>query len=358
MNGAVDALPVEWYTDTAIYQAERRNIFANQWLYAASLEELRQPGDFVTTEIAQYPICLVRQADHTIKAFHNICRHRAAPLLNQSTGHLETGTLTCRYHGWSYNTAGELLAAPYFDCLTQCDREEYSLFPVQVHEYNDLIFVNLAPEAPAFSSAYSELIQVVADSECKFSDYAYHSKITREGSFNWKVWMDGYQECYHCTTIHPIFSRDFMLQQYKVENHERFSIHSCKRKVESQSGAFSGLWLWVYPNLGMPVYEPCFYTLQVNPLGVAATRLTYTFHFRKDSSEELIGEFTDFVEQVTSEDINICEAVHRNMESGIFRQGVLHATRENGVAYFHSLVRAAVSGTTTRASDETISACR
>lgn len=344
MNGAVDALPVEWYTDSAIFQAERRNIFAKQWLYAASAAEVQNSGDYVTVEIAGYPLCIVRQPDHSFAAFHNICRHRGAPLLTRSCGHLETGVLTCGYHGWTYNSTGQLLAAPYFDCLTQCDRQEYSLNHVQIHDFNGLLFVNLSAEAPSFSSAFGEMIRTIGESGCNFSDYSYHSKLTREGNFNWKTFMDGYQECYHCTTIHPIFSRDFVLQQYRVENHERFSVHSCKRKVDSESGAFAGLWLWVYPNLGLPVYEPCFYTLQVNPIDVSTTRLTYTFHFKKGSSQALVSEFLSFVDQVTTEDMNVCEAVQRNMQTGLFKQGVLHSTRENGVAYFHSLVREAVTG--------------
>lgn len=342
MNGAVEALPVEWYTDPTIYQAERQTLFRNQWLYAAATEELANPGDYVVTDIAQYPVCLVRQQDNSIGAFHNICRHRAAPLLFKEKGHLESNKLTCRYHGWTYSTTGELVAAPYFDCLTQCDRTEYSLYSIKVHEYKGLVFVNLSPDEAPFSEAYRELIEVIDNSDCNFSDYVYHSKMSRIGAFNWKTFVDGYQECYHCPTIHPVFNRDFLLHQYKVDNHELFSLHSCSRKVESQSGGFSGLWLWAYPNLGMPVYEPCFYTLQVNPMGVNQTRLTYTFRFRRGSDAKLMEEFLEFVDQITTEDMNICEAVQRNMETGIFRQGVLHATRENGVAYYHSLVRDAV----------------
>lgn len=343
MNGAIETLPAEWYSSTDTYRLEREQIFAREWIYVASEAELQQCGDYITTAIAGYPIYLIRQQDGSIKAFHNVCRHRAAPLLCATAGQVTAKTISCPYHGWSYNLEGKLVAAPHFDCLTDCDRAEWSLFSIQVAIYKNLIFVNLSAEAAPFSQAFRELLEVIENSEFDINSYRFHSKLVREGNFNWKAWVDGFQECYHCMTIHPIFTRDFALQRYKVENHNRFSVHSCERKSESSSGVSNGLWLWAYPNLGLPIYEPCFYTLQVNPLAVNRTQLTYSFHFRDCTDEKLIRNFRGFVDQITDEDINICESVQKNLDTGIYQKGVLHGSRENGVAYFQSLVRQAIS---------------
>jgi phenylpropionate dioxygenase-like ring-hydroxylating dioxygenase large terminal subunit len=206
--------------------------------------------------------------------------------------------------------------------------------------------VNLSPYEAAFSEEHSELTERIDNSGCRLlADYSFHSTMSREGDFNWKVWIEGYQECYHCPTIHPVFLNDFALTRYSVENCRQFSVHSCERKVKSASGAFEGLWLWVYPNLGLPIYEPAFYTLQVNPLDVNRTRLTYTFHARKSTSAAVMAEFLRFVDQITQEDISICQAVQKNLNSGVFHHGVLNPARENGVIYFQSLVRQAVVGT-------------
>jgi choline monooxygenase len=332
-------LPASWYTDNEIYQKERKLLFSTEWLYVAHESELAHPGDYVTAEIAGYPIFITRQQDGSLTAFHNVCRHRAAPLLTETAGHLESSVVTCRYHGWSYNTCGNLLATPYFDCLSDCQRAEMSLFSIKLARFQGLVFINMDKDAADFDAKFDTLRTTIDKSAYKLNAYKYHSKVIREGNFNWKVWMDGYQECYHCMTIHPIFTRDFALQKYNVENHDHFSVHSCDRKVESSSGSSEGLWLWVYPNLGMPVYGPCFYTLQVNPLAVNKSRLTYTFHFIETAEAKLIEDFRSFVDQVTDEDINICELVQKNLEAGVYTQGVLNPNRENGVAYFHSLVR-------------------
>jgi len=346
MKDAVESLPASWYCDRTIYQIEREKIFAKQWIYAANLCELPGPGDYITTEIAGYPIVIIKQDNDEISAFHNVCRHRAAPLLDEPQGKLLTSSLSCKYHGWTYNTTGELVSAPYFDCSKWCDRDKYSLFSVKTAVFNGLIFVNLSEESASFFKTHAELVDKISSSDSNFKEYTFHSKMVREGNFNWKVWIEGYQECYHCPTIHPVFLKDFLLQKYNIDNHQLFSSHSCERRVESSSGAFSGLWLWVYPNLGLPVYEPAYYTLIVNPLDVDRTQLTYTFHFRNGASEETINHFLEFVDQITKEDITICEAVQKNLAAGIFKNGYLNPVRENGVVYFQSLIWAAVGGIT------------
>ncbi len=342
---AVETLPASWYYDKSVYQAEREQVFGRSWIYAAHESELSGEGDFLTVDIAGYPLFLTKMADGSINAFHNVCRHRAAPLLSEASGTLASSTISCRYHGWTYNTDGQLQAAPYFDCTDVCEKEKLSLFPVSVSTFEGLIFINLAPDAVPLDQMHHQLFDTIRSSDCDLAEYKYHSKMVREGAFNWKVWMEGYQECYHCPTIHPVFLRDFALQKYSIENRHLFSLHNCDRKVESSSGSFKGLWLWIYPNLGMPVYEPAFYTLQVNPLSVDRTRLTYTFHFRHPDKENDIKDFRAFVDKITEEDITICEAVQRNLEAGVYKRGVLNPARENGVVYFHSLIREALAGT-------------
>jgi phenylpropionate dioxygenase-like ring-hydroxylating dioxygenase large terminal subunit len=340
MSTIVDGLPAAFYTDASVFQAERELVFARNWLYAAHADEIPNAGDYVAVTIAGFPLVILRNSSEEISCFRNVCRHRGAPLLSEPCGRVETGTLTCKYHGWSYSCSGELAAVPHMDSLQDCQRQELSLIPVNISVYRGLIFVQMIPNAvPDFEKQFDDLIATINGSDCDFESYAFDSKMTREGNFNWKVWVEGYQECYHCPTIHPIFNKDFKLQRYAVENRKQFSLHSCERKTESSSGSFGGLWLWVYPNLGMPVYEPCFYTLQVNPLSVNKTQLNYTFHLRRGIDEKTMKSFREFVDQITGEDIAICEAVQRNLESGFVDKTRLNPGRENGVAYFHELVR-------------------
>ena len=338
----VPAIPAAWYCNPDIYEVERRHIFQREWLYLAHDAELPRPGDYLTADLAGFPLLLLRDQDSVLRCFHNVCRHRGAPLLLNEKGSLAGQGITCPYHGWTYARNGELRQAPMCENLDPEQRAGLGLLPVAVTSMRGLVFVNLAPSPEPFESVYRELIAAIDGSGYAFTDYLFHSKVVREGMFNWKTWVDGYQECYHCPTTHPIFNRDFALRRYRVDCGERFARHSCERKRPSESGADQGLWLWLYPNLGLPCYAPGFYTLQVNPLAPARTRLTYTFHFHRYQIESQVNEFIEFVDQVTNEDIAICERVQRNYQAGVFERGVLVPGRENGVAYFHQLLREAI----------------
>lgn len=347
MKEITSTLPASWYYNPEIFESERKTIFSSEWLYVAEEIDLKKTGDYLTFELAGYPLLLLVGEDQKLRAFHNVCRHRAAPILTEKKGCLKTPTVSCRYHGWTYDLAGELIQAPMFDtsAIKKC---ELSLFEIQVGVLNGLVFINMDPAAPSFDQAFSPVKQEIERSGFPMTEYTTYSAMSREGQFNWKVWVDGYQECYHCTTIHPIFNKDFQLKNYRVENKDGYSVHSCDRKSQSNLGKFEGLWLWIYPNLGMPCYEPCFYSLQVNPLSVNRTQLNYRFRFHSSVDEATRNEFIETIKKITQEDITICEMVQKNLEAGIYQSGLLNPDRENGVAYFQKLVRQAVSVGSTR----------
>ncbi len=337
---STETLAASWYHAPAIYELERRAVFAREWLYAAHRSELRQPGDYVTLTLAGYPLLLLVGSDGVLRGFHNVCRHRASPLCTEPHGRLEGSAVVCRYHGWSYEHTGAFRSAPQGQGLCA---EGLSLHGIQVADFDGLVFVNLDPAARPFQEAHAELIAQIRGSGYDLQRYQLHSRMTVEGDFNWKVWIEGFQECYHCATIHPIFNKDFQLRSYRVDNKDRYSVHACQRKVPSASGAFEGLWLWVHPNLGLPCYEPGYYTLQVIPLSASRTRLAYTFRFRPDYTAAEIDTFKAFVQEITREDVTVCERVQQNLAAGVFEKGVLVPERENGVQYFHALLRQALA---------------
>ena len=341
-SSLVKTLPTSFYTDDEIYEIERRNVFGKEWLYVAHISELPEPGDYITTTIAGYNLLLLNNQDGIV-GYKNICRHRGATLLTEPSGKLLSKNITCRYHAWSYGLEGELVNAPYFDCESICELEDLSLIKLRVETFNGLIFVNLNQTAQPLSDTFNQLFSEIENSPFDLSKYKVHSTMTRIADFNWKVWVEGYQECYHCANIHPLFARDFELDKYRIENQELYSVHSCPRKNMSASGKKDGLWLFVYPNLGLPIYQTCFYTKKVNPLGTKKTEIAFTFHVNEGTDEKTVAEFKNFIEEVTDEDIEVCLSVQKNMDSGSYQSGFLHEERENGVIYFQELVRNAVS---------------
>src|SRR5580693_6922321 len=128
-NATQETLPASLYRDPAVYEAERRAVFARSWLLFAHESQLAEPGCTVAAAVAGYPLIAVRGADNRIRAFHNVCRHRAGPLADDGTGKCE-GALVCRYHGWRYALDGRLASARDFGPAEDFDPRDFALLPL------------------------------------------------------------------------------------------------------------------------------------------------------------------------------------------------------------------------------------
>src|SRR5437588_1896674 len=105
-------LPAEWYTSPEILALEKRQIFGRMWQYAGPASKVAQPGDFVTYRAGDVPLVVARGEDGELRAFANVCRHRGSEVVLEGSGNRKT--LQCHYHGWTYDLAGRLRAAPRF----------------------------------------------------------------------------------------------------------------------------------------------------------------------------------------------------------------------------------------------------
>ena len=101
-------IPGGRYTDPSFLALEERYLWKKSWLYALHVDELPRAGSYRLWRKTGSPIILVRDREGEIRAFYNTCRHRGAPLVEKDAG--ETKGFFCRYHGWSYDLTGRLLA--------------------------------------------------------------------------------------------------------------------------------------------------------------------------------------------------------------------------------------------------------
>src|SRR5262249_44105838 len=108
-----ETIPASWYFDAELADCERRVVFGDSWQAVGRAEQVADAGSFLTAEVAGEPILVVRDSDGVLRAFFNVCRHRAAPLLTEPCG--RTTKLRCRYHGWTYDLTGRLRGTPEFD---------------------------------------------------------------------------------------------------------------------------------------------------------------------------------------------------------------------------------------------------
>lgn len=135
------------YTDEDLYQLELERVFGRSWLLLGHETQIRKPGDYITNYMGEDPVLVVRQKDGTIAVFLNQCRHRGMRICRADSGNAKA--FTCTYHGWAYDTAGNLVNVPFqeeaFSCL---DKKEWSPLKARVETYKGLIFANWDNDAP------------------------------------------------------------------------------------------------------------------------------------------------------------------------------------------------------------------
>mgnify|MGYP001829262960 CR=1 FL=1 len=192
-------LPPRAYTDPAWLERERRSLFPSVWNFVGSVHELAAPGSYVTADVGPYPIVIVRGEDGQLRAFHNICRHRGARLLD-GQGNCER--IVCPYHRWQYALDGTLSNIPqhktqFADTRTQ----DWPLQPVELDVWMGLVFVNPDGSAPPLQQWLGDLperlgaFDLESLSELARCDYHFDA--------NWKFYVENHIDWYHLWYTHP-----------------------------------------------------------------------------------------------------------------------------------------------------------
>ena len=152
-------LPAAWYFDAAILQLEREKIFWRSWQPVAASAALRRHGDYVACDLQGKPLVVTRDAAGSLRAFFNVCRHRAGPV---AAGKGNRKSLQCRYHGWTYGLDGKLLSAPEFEGVEDWGAELVCLPSVNVAEWGPWVFVNLDAQTESLEESQGPIWREVA----------------------------------------------------------------------------------------------------------------------------------------------------------------------------------------------------
>jgi choline monooxygenase len=326
-----ETLPAELYRDPSVYARERQSIFATSWQLIGHETQLAETGRWLALTIAGYPVLVVR-SEEGIRAFHNVCRHRAGPLASDGEGRSERN-LTCRYHGWRYALDGRLASARDFGPADGFDPREYGLVPLACEIWRRFVFVNIDVSAPALATVVAPLSERTG--HMPLETFRPTRRITHEIHCNWKTYVENYLEGYHVPIVHPALNASIDSARYEVELHGDIVFHH----APARSGTpVSGLWAWMWPCLGINVYATGMSVERIWPVDHARTRLDYLYFFPEDVPERERQAAWDSSEVTTKEDIAITEAVQRNLDAGIYDRGRLSPKHEAAVALFQRRV--------------------
>jgi nitrite reductase/ring-hydroxylating ferredoxin subunit len=138
MSAGVDpVLAPAAYCDGAWFQQEKRTVFAREWLPFCAAGQLAGPGAFVQQTLGGWPLFAIRGQDGAIRAFRNVCRHQGMPVLDKTAGQCDQ--LRCRFHGWTYDLAGRLVAAPPVVAPPVLESERHRLEAVELAEIDGIV---------------------------------------------------------------------------------------------------------------------------------------------------------------------------------------------------------------------------
>src|SRR5258708_2118602 len=179
-------IPARWYTDPAFLKLEQERIFARTWQPAGYISSVANPGDYFACEIQGEPIVVARAKDGILRAFSNVCRHRAS-LIAEGSG--SAGVLRCPYHAWTYELNGKLLATPEFEGVENWERSHICLPQYRVETWGPFVFVNQYPNALPLAEVWGEIPRQAAEFGCSIEQLRLSERRDYIVNCNWKVYI-------------------------------------------------------------------------------------------------------------------------------------------------------------------------
>ncbi|MGB8862332.1 MAG: aromatic ring-hydroxylating dioxygenase subunit alpha [Ilumatobacteraceae bacterium] len=327
------------YLSDEVYEIERQRLFHGGWMLAGRADRLGT-GNRTVVELAGESVLLTRDLDGRLHALANVCRHRGARLCDQHTD-TGQGSLMCPYHAWTYALDGRLIATPHLD-EHDIDKASLPLWAYQVREWQGFLFVSLAAEPPAFEQwMAAHCAELTALERFGFGDLRVAVTTSCDIAANWKIVVENYQECLHCTRVHPELVE--LVPLYRsgwVTDHSRSDGGVTLARGNSMAYEATTLPLLpgitgtdaesyfggtIFPNGFIDVTGTCAILSTLFPKGPHLTTMTMEFMFAPDTIAEGFDPtpVVEFNELVAAQDNLVCERVHQGVSSRAFDHGVL-----------------------------------
>ncbi len=355
-------LPSDWYHDPEIYRLEHEAIFYRTWWYQCHVSDLPEPGDFHAGEVADQGIFIIRGGDDQLRAFYNVCSHRAHPLVEGSGN---KRLIVCPYHQWRYRPDGRFHGARGREAPSDCPVADADLKPVRVENFGGLLFVNLDSQAQPLAEQAGDFLADMRRCCPRLDDLVRVERYEFDVAANWKTVIDNNHECYHCAANHKT-----LMELVAYDGKARWSdsgitfSHAVDRR-RFDNGAYAleaakveqePLFGYIWPAT-IPLFFPGSASLclfQVLPTGPETTRERWDFYFVSEALDAQERGLVDYIRTcLTQEDVGLCERVQKGLHSRGYRQGRFIVDRtqshysEHHVHFFQKMVHDALTAPAT-----------
>jgi phenylpropionate dioxygenase-like ring-hydroxylating dioxygenase large terminal subunit len=191
------SLPGRFYTDEAWLGEEKNQLFRKEWICVGRQEEVANRGDYITLELLNEPIVIVRGLDDTIRALSNVCRHRGTVIMADKGN---AKSLLCPYHHWAYDTSGKLVHAPCIEVRTGFDVDNCRLPELKLEEWFGFLFVSLSEKPDDIFSTLNPLNKILKNYHLEKMHLHYLEEVI--WPVNWKILIENFMEGYHLSPLH------------------------------------------------------------------------------------------------------------------------------------------------------------
>jgi len=372
------SLPGAFYHDPDFYRLDLENIHYRDWLFAGHDCEIKEPGQFFTLQIGDYPVVVVRGADREIRAFHNSCRHRGSRVCTADHG--KAKRLVCPYHQWSYDLDGRLARARHMD--GEIDKSQFGLKPVHCRSVGGYVFVCVGQEAPDWQAFRAMVEPYLQPHDLADTKVAFSSTIVENG--NWKLVWENNRECFHCAANHPELCRTFpesptatgvdvmndpvmqthwgrceavgLPSTFQIASSGQYRVTRAPLIEGAESYTMSGgravtlpltpsitertigtLLLFHYPSTWNHVLGDVCTSFRVLPIGPTQTQVTTKWLVNKDAVEGVdydLDELTKVWNATNDQDRTVVEENQRGILSPAYEPGPYSIEQESGVMQF------------------------
>jgi phenylpropionate dioxygenase-like ring-hydroxylating dioxygenase large terminal subunit len=359
--GSARTLPAAWYSADDHFAREMEAVLRREWVCAGVVDEMPAAGSWTARVVGGLPVLFVRDKANELRAFLNVCRHRASPLCEDHE--IGSGSrIRCPYHSWLYNLDGSLARASGVGSPDRFEFADYSLKPVALARWRRLVFVSFAADAASFD--LGPLAQAIDAYPLESMELALSE--TNERAFNWKVLLENYSENYHTPFVHPEIDtsarEDYpMVSDGVVLYAWDRPLHPSGSRVDeiratllpgepgwselaspAMDGPYGiGGYLTVWPNLMINVFPGAMLAMWMEPIDARHTVVERRLYVRPDLSEDTRKSIIAAHQLVHQQDVDICLRVQRSHNAGINADGVLATVEERGVYFIHQHLRAA-----------------
>jgi len=360
--GADERHGLPWWTyfNNELLELEKEELFRRTWQLLGHVNDLPEPGDFLTLDLVGERAIAIRGADGAVRCFHNVCRHRGSRVVASAQGTCK-GAIVCPFHGWTYNLEGQLKTTPRPRSLPKLDAVKHGLVPLEFEIWMGFIFVRFLPsEQPGMAelmAPYAAEIAAYRPAEAKPRG----APVSEEIAVNWKAVRDVDNEGYHVPMAHPslreLYGRGYADDRHHMgvsrsfapfnEEGGRFwSVRNYKKilpAVEHLPESHRRAWLYVgvFPNLVLSFYPDQIGFYQEMPIDIGRTQQRFPSYALPDERREmrLPRYLPDRIDRVTGrEDTQLIVWSWESMQSSGFA-GMILSDLEAGVRDFHDELR-------------------